>query len=241
MQVRPTTYTALMIQRFSASISGEYYHIYNRGTDKRIIFKTPSEFGRFELLLKRASSPHLPAIDRDMHGSKDFLDLWSDTVTSPLISIGAWCLMPNHFHLLVRENTEDGIAKFMQKLCTAYSMYYNSKHSRTGTLFEGRYKIKHIDTDTYMHWLYAYIHLNPLKLKRKEWRKDIENNKQIPAEAVEFLTTYSHSSLLDYTKNKEEKDRKESSILTPSAFPNYFKRESHIQQLENILRLNTHN
>lgn len=240
LQVRPATYTGLMIQRFSVPVVGEYYHIYNRGTDKRVIFKSPLEYGRFELLLKLARDPDFKGINRELHSSKEFLDLWDDAVHSPLASIGAWCLMPNHFHLLVRENTEGGISTFMQKLGTAYAMYFNSTHGRTGTLFEARYKIKHVDTDTYLHWLYAYIHLNPLKLRNKTWREDIEKRVPITADDFAFVTSFAHSSLVDYAPcANDDRPRKEAQILTTSDFPNFFRRESQVQQLEKFLRSNT--
>ncbi len=132
-----------------------------------------------------------------------------------LVLIGAWCLMPNHFHLLIKENGEGGISKFMQKLATAYSMYFNTKYSRTGGLFEGRFKSSHIDNDRYLKYIFSYINLNPVKLIDSDWKeKGIKNKKQ----SFDFLCGYKFSSFLDYLGTI----RKESIILDSKSFPNYF-------------------
>jgi putative transposase len=88
----------------------------------------------------------------------DFLELEKG---EPLVDIGSYCLMPNHFHLLLHQRQEDGISRFMQKLTTAYTMYFNIKNKRTGVLFQGRFKSKHAAEDRYLKYLLSYIHLNP--------------------------------------------------------------------------------
>ena len=81
-----------------------------------------------------------------------------------LVDIGAYCLMPNHFHLLIRETAEGNISRFMLKLQTGYPMYFNKKYQRTGALFEGKFKAKHITNDNHLKYLFAYLHLNPVKI-----------------------------------------------------------------------------
>ena len=132
-----------------------------------------------------------------------------------LVDIGAYCLMPNHFHLLVREKNEGGIQKFMLKLLTAYSMYFNKKNERSGSLFENRFRALHVDDDDYLRYLLAYIHLNPIKLIDPHWK---ENGIRNTREAKQYLAGYQHSSYLDYT----EGERYERAILNPEAFPKYF-------------------
>jgi len=77
-----------------------------------------------------------------------------------------FCLMPNHFHLIVRELKEGGISKFMQRLSDAYTKYFNIKYSRTGHLFGGKFQSIHIDQNEYLKYVSAYIHLNPRDLKQ---------------------------------------------------------------------------
>ena len=122
--------------------------------------------------------------------------------------------MPNHFHMLLTPCVEDGITMFMQKLGTAYSMYFNKRYNRTGTLFEGPFKAKWADNDIYLKYLYAYIHLNPLKL----WgRVDVASEPSIE-ETLDFLKSYTYSSLSDYLQIA----RLENVIIDPKPFPGYF-------------------
>ena len=102
--------------------------------------------------------------------------------------------MPNHFHLLIREKTEGGIAKFMQKLCTGYTMYFNTKHERTGALFAGTFKSKHVPDDQYLKHLVSYIHLNPAKLFDPEWKDGQGDLNSIKKN----LKLYRYSSLADF-------------------------------------------
>jgi len=132
-----------------------------------------------------------------------------------LVYIGVYCLMPNHFHLLIKEKMENGISKFMQKLLTAYSMYFSKKYKRTGGLFEGKFKSQHISTDRYLKYIFSYIHLNPIKLIEPKWKeKGIRNIKG----ALIYLKTYQHSSYLDYLNE----DRLKLKILDKKEFPKYF-------------------
>jgi len=134
------------------------------------------------------------------------------------VEIGAYCLMPNHFHLLTTEKDKNGISKFMQKLCTAYVMYYNKKYRRTGGLFEGKFKSKYLDTNQYLKYIFSYINLNPTKLFQKNWKDvDIKNKKEV----LKYLDNYKYSSYLDYLGAK----RKQNSIINSDAYPDYFPSE----------------
>jgi len=188
---------------------GEYYHLYNRGNSKQKIFLDKKDHEHFLKLLFLCNSER-SFVFRDI--TKDVFIFDRETT---LVNIGAYCLMPNHFHLLVQEKTEDGISKFMQKLSTAYVMYFNAKYNRTGGLFEGKFKSKHISTDQHMKYLFSYIHLNPVKLVEPKWkeRKIINLTK-----TKLFLRNYLYSSYSEYLG----KNRQESVILTRKSFPKYF-------------------
>ncbi|MFA5651803.1 MAG: transposase [Candidatus Paceibacterota bacterium] len=193
---------------------GEYYHIYNRGIEKRIIFQDRDDYRRFVFLLNMANSKEPLNVRgfKKIHQGLAFANHQGQT----LVNIGAWCLMPNHFHLLVGEKIDGGISIFVQKLLTAYSMYFNKKYERKGSLFEGRFQAQHANTDNYLKYLYSYIHLNPVKLIQSDWKeKGIEDIKK----TREFLKNYEYSSYLDYL----DCEREEKNILGKENFPEYFK------------------
>ncbi|MEX0919485.1 MAG: transposase, partial [Parcubacteria group bacterium] len=192
-------------------ITGEYYHIYNRGNSKQKIFLDQQDYKRFVKLLYIANS-----IEKfHLFDSKNPFQI---PRTEQLINIGSYCLMPNHFHLLITPSDKQGeqeVSLFMKKLGTAYSMYFNTKYKRVGSLFEGKFKSKHINSDRHLKYLFSYIHLNPLKIINKEWRENgIKNKKQ----SWLFLENYKYSSFIDYSGIT----RIEEKILNKEAFPKYF-------------------
>lgn len=189
---------------------GECYHIYNRGVEKRNIFLTQEDRNRFERLLYLANgTEHF--VYRDVE-NKELKDI---DCGEPLVAIATWVLMPNHFHILVKEITEGGTAAFMEKLCTGYSSYFNKRHDRVGPLFQGRYKSQHVISDTHLKYLFAYIHLNPLKLMDPAWKERGNIN---VTKAKKFISAYKHSSYLSYI----DISREENILLTKSEFPGYF-------------------
>jgi len=203
------------MQRKISFAPGEYYHVYNRGADKRLIFIELHDYRRFIALLYFCNNTSPVDINEHFREGKEFLDIFSVTKVDTLVDIGAYCLMPNHFHLLLREKIDGGITKFMSKLSTAYSMYFNKKNDRTGVLFEGRFKATHADTDEYLKYLFSYIHLNPVKIIDPTWK---ENGINGPTPPKHYLFAYAYSSYQDYTQS----NRKESSVLNKDAFPQYF-------------------
>ena len=132
-----------------------------------------------------------------------------------LVAIGAWCLMPNHFHILIKEVSENGISTFMQKLLSGYSTYFNKKHYRKGTLFESKFQAKHLDNDQYLKYQYTYIHLNPIGIIDNGWKKKEITDKE---KAKKFLKEYKYSSYKDYMGE----EREENAILNKEEFPEYF-------------------
>jgi len=189
---------------------GEYYHIYSRGVDKREIFLDQADYRRFVRLLY-ASNSSVP-----VHLSKNQGKALTEMVRGePLVYIGAWCLMTNHFHLLIKGKDDDGITNFLQRLLTGYSMYFNKRYERKGALFSGKFQAKHLDTDNYLKYQYSYIHLNPVGIVDSGWK-----NKKIKdkTKAKDFLKTYPYSSYLDYLGQEREL----SAILDRKEFPDYF-------------------
>lgn len=203
-----------MRRNFEFSID-EFYHVYNRGTDKRIIFIDSNDHNRFILLLHLCNSRQKVDISNLIREGRTFTDLINIDPGERLVDVGAYCLMPNHFHLLLKEKNPDGISLFMKKLLTAYSMYFNKKHDRSGSLFEGKFKAKHADTDEYLKYLFAYIHLNPVKIIDHEWKENGIKNRET---ARAYLDGYRYSSYVDYMG----KDRLEGRILGRDSFPRYF-------------------
>jgi putative transposase len=190
---------------------GEFYHVYNRGTDKRLLFKDDVDRQRF-LKLLYISNSLAPVSVRNILRKNE--EPYSYEKGGVLVHIGAYCLMPNHFHLLLTPCVEDGVTLFMQKLGTGYSMYFNRRYNRTGTLFEGPFKSSWVDSDVYLKYLYAYIHLNPTKL----WDREDTAEEPSAEDTLAFLKSYQYSSFPDYLQVA----RPESAIINPTPFPEYF-------------------
>lgn len=192
---------------------GEYYHIYNRGNSKQKIFRDKEDYLRFIALLYIANtSDKFNIYDLKKYANSD---IYEKEKSDSLVGIGSYCLMPNHFHILITEKVEGGISNFMQKLSTAYAMYYNKKYERSGSLFEGKFKSKHIDKDNYFKYLFSYVHLNPIKLIQKDWKEKGIKNK---TEAIKYLNKYEYSSYLGFV----EEERFQNKILDLKEFPKYF-------------------
>jgi len=183
--------------------------LYNRGVEKRNIFLTQADRIRFKRLLYLANGTER-FVYRDIE-DKELKDIDRG---ENLVAIGAWVLMPNHFHILVKEITEGGTAMFMEKLCTGYSSYFNKRHGRVGPLFQGRYKSQHVADDIHLKYLFAYIHLNPVKLIEPMWK---EKGSMHAAKTKKFISSYEHSSYLPYLT-----DRSENILLNKNEFPEYF-------------------
>ena len=130
-------------------IKDRYYHLYNRGTNRNKIF---FETENYLFLLKKLSK------------YKNEFD----------IDIIAYCLMPNHYHFLLRQNSENLISYFMQRVFNSYTKAINKKYNRSGTLFEGKYKAIYVDKENYLIHLCRYIHRNPLEAKLVDKLEDWE-------------------------------------------------------------------
>ena len=192
-------------------VENGYYHLYNRGVEKRNIFLDEHDYAVFLSLLKRYLDPTIAYKGSDPHPLSKEIDLL------------VFCLMPNHFHLFAKQKTITGITKLIRALCTNYVMYFNKKYDRVGTLFQGKYKAVMVENDIYFLHLSRYIHLNPypgsdpreykyssysyfLGDKKSEWLK--------PAEILAFFKTAqrvymkNHSSYQSFVDDYREDSEK---------------------------------
>ena len=191
----------------------EIYHIYNRGVEKRKVFLNDKDYLRFihDLFEFNDIRPVPPANIRfhnDHPGGISALDIKQSLEVEPLridardrkprellVELMAFCLMPNHYHLLIRQLRDEGVTKFMQKLGTGYTMYFNKKNERVGPLFQGKFKAVHLTSDSHYLHIPHYIHLNPLDLLAPSWREGKLPNRR---QAKKFLESYRWSSFLDF-------------------------------------------
>lgn len=158
---------------------GQFYHIYNRGVDKRVIFTNDREKLRFiNSLYVLNNFLDIPSrFDIFSLEPREFL-----TPIKPYVKIVAGCLMSNHYHLMLTPLREKGVSQFLHKSGSSYAHYFNRLHERTGRLFESTFKAKHVDRHEYAAYLTQYIHLNPVELYRtkigtsaEETLKNVEN------------------------------------------------------------------
>lgn len=136
-----------------------YYHVYNRGVDKRPIFLDGTDKAKFLSLLRR----HLDPTDRSFRADGVLYEKYD-------IELVAYCLMGNHFHLLLfQEHDPQAITKLLRSVSTAYTMYFNARHKRQGHLFQGVFKASRINSEAYLQHIGRYIHLNPRTYRTYRW------------------------------------------------------------------------
>lgn len=192
---------------------GGIYHIVNRGVEKRDIFLKPQDYSRFTLGLefcntieqvdlwnligKGGSDPPLPALEKS--ASQKLKEQRKKNKKAGCIAeILAFALMPNHYHLIVREIVEKGISLFMQKI-GGYSTYFNTQNDRVGPLFQSRYKSIRIKDDRQFMHTFVYLHTNPVELIEPGWKDFRVKNKK---KALNWLNSYEWSSYRDYIGEK---------------------------------------
>jgi len=138
--------------------TGEYYHVLNRGFEKMDVFRDEKDAGRFLLSIKEFNSEEpIGSIYENAYLKKKFGPPRSK---KELVEFVCYCLNPNHYHFLVRQLVDDGLKKFMQRLGGGYTKYFNEKYKRSGYLFQGPYKLVHVDSNEYLLHLSVYINLN---------------------------------------------------------------------------------
>lgn len=145
--------------------NGEIYHVFNRGIDRRSIFTNKREFERAKQLIKFYRHKELPIRYSQVLQQPEVLrkKLFESVYKSErLIDILSYCLMPNHFHFLVKQTKDNGVSKFASNFTNSYTKYFNTKSQRTGPIFEGVFKAVYVETDQQLIHLSRYIHLNPV-------------------------------------------------------------------------------
>lgn len=133
----------------------QYYHVYSRGVAKQVIFHDPQDYEVFLSLFKRYLS--LQAATNPRHGVYPHY--------GKRLKLLAYCLMPNHIHMLVYQHDDKALIEFMRSVMTSYSMYYNRKYKRVGPVFQSRYRASRITRDDYLEHISRYLHLNPTDWK----------------------------------------------------------------------------
>ncbi len=220
-----------MPARQTPLITNYYYHIFNRGVNKRPIFKSKYEYRRFLLLLK-----YYNYLDHPVKFSKFMTlagdqrqEIWSrlakEKTNTDIIS---YCLMPNHFHLLLKQNNDNGISKLLANLQNSHVRYFNIKNERVGPLFQGQFKAVRIDSEEQLLHVSRYIHLNPY-------------SSAIVAD-IDKLIKYEWSSLPEYLNQTKFpfciKDDILSSFKTDDSYKNFVTDNADYQkELENIKHL----
>ncbi len=182
----------------------QIYHIYNRGVEKRKTFLQEKDYLRFthDLFELNDESPaqnvlyHFNANTKSMEVEPQYIRKREREPRKLLVEILVFTLMPNHFHLMVRQKRKNGIVKFMQKLGTGYAMYFNKKYERVGPLFQGRFKAVRVENEAHFLHLPHYIHTNPLELiyggsTSINWKR-----------GMKYLENYRWSSFPDYIGKK---------------------------------------
>ncbi len=192
---------------------GGHYHLFNRGVDNRNVFVSKEDYDRFEAYLYLLNDTESQRAANFFVGKRN-QTIFESARAEQLVAIGAFSLLPTSFHIIASPLQENGLPKFMQKLTTAYTMYFNDKYQRTGSLFEGTYKSHEATSENHLKYLLAITHLAPAGLFNKKWHDD-------SVFALEKLTgelqDYRYSSIGEYINNKHV-------ITSPEYFPRYFGR-----------------
>lgn len=184
-------------------INEQIYHVFNRGVEKRDVFLDDSDYSYFihDLFIlndKNSFNNTFRSFERNRNTGErmEARPPSVNPVREPLVDILVFTLMPNHFHLMLRQKVDGGISKFMQKLGTSYTMRFNKKYERVGSLFQGKFKAVLVEKDAHFMYLPYYIHTNPISLLSSTERGLASIHQ------VGFLEKYRWSSLPDYMGEK---------------------------------------
>lgn len=170
-------------------VSGYYYHVYNRGAHKQNIFHDAKDYDIFTQILSYYLLHPMGKPTSILNRLADKGRILVETIEIPAYTLLTYCLMPNHFHLMLRQDSDEiTISNLMKRLCTTYAMYYNNRYHHSGTIFQGKYKNVLLETEYQWLYLTKYIHRNPAHLKQ---RSD--------------LCLYPYSSYQNYLGNRSER------------------------------------
>ncbi|MDO8638429.1 MAG: transposase [Candidatus Daviesbacteria bacterium] len=143
-------------------VNGEFYHVYNRGAEKREIFTQPRDYRRFKQTIYYYQFKGPKPRFSKFTNSK--INTFNPSPENKIIEIICYCLMPNHFHFLIRQLKENGISIFLSHISNSYTKYFNVKYKRVGSLLQGTFKAVLVETDEQLLHLSRYIHINPVVL-----------------------------------------------------------------------------
>lgn len=211
-------------------VVGETYHLYNRGAHKLEIFREENDFRRFLLLLHVANNSTAIVL-RDLlskYRGESSVIFQTEKPDKIFVDILGYCLMPNHFHLVLRQKSEDGISRFLKRALTGYSMYFNLVHQHSGTIFQGPSRSRHVGSESYFRYIFSYVHLNPLDIFEPGWKEKKKINIQ---KAHQFLNAYPYSSFYDYSVG----ERPEGVILAKEHLPDFLSQND----FEELIRWST--
>jgi len=190
----------------------ELYHVLNRGIDGRKLFLDSRDYARFVHNLYEFNNT-APALEFTRRDTRDA----NMGHRKRLVEIHGWCLMKDHYHLIISELIEGGLVKFIMKINVGYAKYYNERYGRRGHLFQGKTKKIHIEHEAHFLYILHYTHLNPLDYLTgaTKWRERDKSTIKGAKEALKYLNEYRWSSYLDYCGKKNFP-----SILTKNLFGN---------------------
>jgi len=145
-------------------VTNETYHVFNRGVDKRQIFMDKVDYFRFHTSLQLFNAEDTAGSIYELRFNKDWIKK-----QKPLVKIHAYCLLGNHYHLLLTQVVDGGVSEFMKRLNGGFTSYFNERYERSGSLFQGRFKRVHVTSNEQLLYLAAYVNLNNLVHDRKEY------------------------------------------------------------------------
>jgi putative transposase len=183
-------------------VNNEIYHIVVRGVGDSIIFKDEGDYYRaiFSLYEFNTTEPIVIRERRKLRLKlKKFTREQFFDTRDLLVEILAFCFMPNHIHLLIRQIKGRGITQFMRKFGAGYATYFNKKYNRRGHLFQGRFRAVHIKTNEQLKTVFVYIHTNGISLIKPKWKEEVVKNQE---KVIKFLENYKWSSYPDYLGKK---------------------------------------
>ena len=201
-------------------IENEYFHIYNRGVGKMNIFLDDQDKSVFMSRLHENIYPEKAKLEINIGGKKKKIE--RKLLPSNSFELVSFCLMPNHFHLLIKQLTNLPISKLVSKICTSYSMYFNKKYGRVGSLFQDAFKAVQIETNQQLLWLSLYIHENPSKagivenLEKYKWSSFLEYiglSKGICKKDIILGQYKNRSEYLSHFKNLKEKEQVQNNLI----------------------------
>ncbi len=169
-------------------ITGECYHVYNRGVDKRDIFMNKEDLERFIQSVKdfNVIKPIGSLRDKYIYNSISEELIITDKDNKPLVSIICFSFLPNHFHFIVRQEVDNGISEFFKRLLGGYTTFFNQSHERTGALFQGRFKSHHINSQDYLTKIRPYANMNDLIHDLPENKKNLVKTSSAEYNSMNF-------------------------------------------------------